>query len=246
MVCRMGWASLEKILATLQEGGLPAATPAALVQWGTWTDQQTVTGNIESIVQLGKDAGLTPPVITVIGEVVNLRDDLAWFDKRTLFGKRVLVTRSRSQASRLCTLLEQAGANAIELPTIEIGPLEDFSELDATLADLSGFAWTIFASANSVHSIFERLAIQGKDARALAGPHHRRHRSSDGQRPIPTRNHSRLCSKPARVRSCAKRIIQPRLERRISSTALSGHRARRIGKRTCRDGRIGQPLGRLP
>ena len=139
------------------------------MQWGTWTDQQTVTGNIESIVQRGKDAGLTPPVITVIGEVVNLRDDLAWFDKRALFGKRVLVTRSRSQASRLCTLLEQAGANAIELPTIEISPLKDFSALDATLANLSGFAWTIFASANSVQSVFERLAIQGKDARALAG-----------------------------------------------------------------------------
>ena len=169
MVVLMGWASLEKILATLQKEGLPAMTPAALVQWGTWTDQQTVTGNIESIVQRGKDAGLTPPVITVIGEVVNLRDKLAWFDKRTLFGKRVLVTRSRSQASRLCTLLEQAGANAIELPTIEISPLNDFSELDATLADLSGFAWTIFASANSVQSVFERLAIQGKDARALAG-----------------------------------------------------------------------------
>ena len=91
MVVLMGWASLEKILATLQKEGLPAMTPAALVQWGTWTDQQTVTGNIESIVQRGKDAGLTPPVITVIGEVVNLRDELAWFDKRTLFGKRVLV-----------------------------------------------------------------------------------------------------------------------------------------------------------
>jgi uroporphyrinogen III methyltransferase/synthase len=108
-------------------------------------------------------------VITVIGEVVNLREELAWFDTRILFGKRVLVTRSRSQASRLCTLLEQAGANAVELPTIQIVPLKDFSLLDATLEKISDYQWVIFASANAVESVFERLKLQGKDARALAG-----------------------------------------------------------------------------
>ena len=169
LVVLMGWASLEKILGTLQKEGLPPTTPAALVQWGTWSDQQTVTGNIENILELGKDAGLTPPVITVIGEVVNLRKELAWFDQRTLFGKRVLITRSRSQTSRLRALLNQAGANAVELPTIQIGPLEDFSELDATLAKLPEYDWVIFASANAVESVFERLESQGKDARALAG-----------------------------------------------------------------------------
>ena len=169
LVVLMGWASLEKILATLQKEGLPPTTPAALVQWGTWSNQKTVTGNIENILALGKEAGLTPPVVTVIGDVVNLREELAWFDKRVLFGKRVLITRSRSQASRLRTLLEQAGANAVELPTIQIGPLKDFAELDATLAALQDFQWVIFTSANAVESVFERLELQGKDARALAG-----------------------------------------------------------------------------
>lgn len=169
LVVLMGWASLEKILATLQQEGLPSTTPAALVQWGTWSEQQTVTGNIDNILVKGQEARLTPPVITVIGEVVNLREELAWFDKRTLFGKRVLVTRSRSQASRLCTLLEQAGANPVELPTIQIGPLEDFSEMDATLKNLADYQWVIFASANAVGSVFERLELQGKDARTLAG-----------------------------------------------------------------------------
>ena len=168
MVVMMGWASLENILGILQKEGRSASTPAALVQWGTWSEQRTVTGNIGNILQRGKDAGLTPPVISVIGEVVNLRDDLAWFDKRTLFGKRVLVTRSRSQASRFCNLLEQAGAKPIELPTIAIGPLDDFSKLDNTLADLSQYDWIIFASANAVESVFERLSILGKDARTLA------------------------------------------------------------------------------
>ena len=169
LVVLMGWASLEKILGTLQKEGLPPTTPAALVQWGTWSSQKTVTGCIENILDLGKEAGLTPPVVTVIGDVVNLREKLAWFDTRTLFGKRVLITRSRSQASRLRALLEQAGANAVELPTIQISPLEDFSELDATLSKLQDFQWVIFASANAVESVFERLEAQGKDARAMAG-----------------------------------------------------------------------------
>ena len=169
LVVLMGWASLGKILSTLQDEGLPPTTPAALIQWGTWSDQQTVTGDIANILDKGQEAGLTPPVITVIGEVVNLREKLAWFDKRTLFGKRVLVTRSRSQASRLCSLLEQSGANPVELPTIQIGPLDDFSELDATLKKVADYNWVLFASANAVESIFERLDLQGKDARALAG-----------------------------------------------------------------------------
>ena len=168
LVVLMGWASLEKILASLQQEGLPSTTPAALVQWGTWNELQTVTGNIDNILVKCQEAGLTPPVITVIGEVVNLREELAWFDKRTLFGNRVLVTRSRSQASRLCTLLEQAGANPVELPTIQIGPLEDFSEMDVTLKNLAEYQWVIFASANAVGAVFERLELQGKDARALA------------------------------------------------------------------------------
>ncbi|MBC8281686.1 MAG: uroporphyrinogen-III synthase, partial [Chloroflexi bacterium] len=109
------------------------------------------------------------PVITVIGDVVNLREDLSWFDNRPLFGKRVLNTRSRSQASRLQTLLEQAGANPLELPTIEIGPLADHTDLDVTLERLADYDWVIFASANAVESVFNRLESQGKDARALAG-----------------------------------------------------------------------------
>ena len=168
LVVLMGWKSLENILDTLEKNGMSHTTPAALVQWGTWSDQKTVTGNIKNILKLGTDAGLTAPVITVIGEVVKLREDLSWFDKRPLFGKRVLNTRSRSQASQLQTLLEQAGANPLELPTIEIGPLFDFTELDATLERLADYKWVIFASANAVESVFERLKLQGKDTRALA------------------------------------------------------------------------------
>ena len=166
LVVLMGWASLENILKSLGED-LPASTPVALVQWGTWSSQKTVTGDLSNVMERGKEAGLAPPVVAVIGDVVNLRDELAWFDQRPLFGKRVLVTRSRTQASRLRSLLEQAGAQAVELPTIEIGPLDDYTQLDLALTRIREYQWVIFASANAVDAVFRRLEFQGKDARSF-------------------------------------------------------------------------------
>jgi len=169
LVVLMGWASLENILETLSRQGLPKTTPVALVQWGTWNSQKTVTGDLSSVMERGKEAGLAPPVVAVIGDVVNLRNELAWFDQRPLFGKRVLVTRSRTQASRLGALLEEAGAQPVELPTIEIGPLDDYAQFDRALARISDYQWIIFASANAVDAVFQRLETQGKDARSF-GP----------------------------------------------------------------------------
>ena len=163
----MGWASIEKILDELEKAGLPAGTPVALVQWGTWSRQRTVTGTLRTAAARGRAAGLTAPVVAVIGEVVNLRDELAWFDNRPLFGKRVLVTRSRTQASRMCELLEDAGAMAVELPAIAIAPPDDFGPLDDAVSRLSTFGWVIFASVNAVESVFDRLDALGRDARAF-------------------------------------------------------------------------------
>ena len=163
----MGWTSIEKILDALQRAGLSADTPVALVQWGTWNRQRTVTGTLATAAGKGRAAGLAAPVVAVIGEVVKLRDELAWFDNRPLFGKRVLVTRSRTQASRMCELLEDAGAVAVELPAIAIAPPEDFAPLDAAVSRLSSYGWVIFASVNAVDAVFERLDVQGLDARAF-------------------------------------------------------------------------------
>ena len=163
----MGWASIEKILDALQRAGLSADTPVALVQWGTWSRQKTVTGTLATAAEKGRAAGLSAPVVAVIGEVVNLREELAWFDNRPLFGKRVLVTRSRTQASRMCELLEDAGAIPVELPAIAIAPPEDFAPLDDAVSRLSSFGWIIFASVNAVDAVFERLDAQGRDARAF-------------------------------------------------------------------------------
>ena len=163
----MGWSTLEKILEALRKAGLSAETPVALVQWGTWSRQRTVTGTVADAAERGRAAGLTAPVVAVIGEVVNLREELAWFDNRPLFGKRVLVTRSRTQASRMCQLLEDAGAVAEELPAIAIAPPLDFAPLHEAVSRLSSFGWVILASVNAVDAVFDRLDAQGRDARAF-------------------------------------------------------------------------------
>ena len=171
LVVLMGWAALPGILSTLRDNGMSAETPVALVQWGTWQRQCTVTGTLANIVERGKQAGMAAPVIAVIGEVASLRDNVAWFDRRPLWGKRVLVTRSRTQTSRFVEILSQLGADPIELPSIEIGPLEDYAELDQLLMETAGVAgrWIIFASANAVEHVWNRLNTLNYDARYFAG-----------------------------------------------------------------------------
>ena len=88
----MGWAALQSILETLQREGMAPDTPVALVQWGTWKKQQTVDGVLSDVVARAKEAGLTPPVVAVIGPVAGLRKEIRWFDRQPLFGKKVLIT----------------------------------------------------------------------------------------------------------------------------------------------------------
>ncbi|MYC29667.1 MAG: uroporphyrinogen-III C-methyltransferase, partial [Chloroflexi bacterium] len=179
LVVLMGWAALQSILETLQREGMAPDTPVALVQWGTWKKQQTVDGTLDDVVARAKEAGLAPPVVAIIGPVAGLRNELRWFDRQPLFGKKVLITRSRTQSSRLRTLLDEQGAESLELPSIEIAPPDDFSELDRILAQygllpletpfgtISKF-WMIFSSANSVDAVFARLDNYGQDSRVFA------------------------------------------------------------------------------
>ena len=169
LVVLMGWAGLESILDTLGRYGMAPATPVALVQWGTWPQQRTVTGQLDNVVGQARDAGLEPPVIAVIGKVVDLRQQLRWFEDRPLFGRKVLITRSRTQVSKLRNQLAELGAWPVELPTIKTSPLEDCQDLDAVLSRLAGFDWVFFASANAVEALFIRLKQQDprRDARAF-------------------------------------------------------------------------------
>ncbi len=168
----MGVEALPEISARLQEHGRSADTPVALVQWGTWTRQRVVTGTLGSIVDEVKRAGLTPPAVCVVGEVVRLRESLRWFDDvrtRPLFGRRVLVTRAREQASALSDLLIARGAEPVEFPVIKIEPVTDTAQLDAALAGLGGYDWVVFTSANAVPVVAARLEALGRDGRAFAG-----------------------------------------------------------------------------
>ena len=169
LVVLMAWGVLNKLTDTLINEGMKPSTPVALIRWGTEPYQQTVTGTLEDIVQWGEEAGISPPVVAVIGPVVDLRSELRWFDNRPLFGKRVLVTRSRTQASVLSEMLAEEGAEPVEIPTIQCLPPDDYSLVDRAISSLSRYGWVIFTSANGVEAVFGRLRVLGLDSRAFSG-----------------------------------------------------------------------------
>ncbi|MEX2226593.1 MAG: uroporphyrinogen-III C-methyltransferase [Dehalococcoidia bacterium] len=169
LVFLMGVGRLREIVARLVEHGRARSTPVAVVEWGTLPRQRTLTGTLATIVDEVAKAEIGAPAVTVVGEVAGLRDELRWFDRKPLFGKRVLVTRARQQASELSRALAAQGAEPVELPTIEIVPCADQREVDAALATLrtAGYDWAIFTSANAVDSFFGQLHAASLDARAF-------------------------------------------------------------------------------
>ncbi len=171
LVLHMGTKTLPEVVDKLIAGGRPAETPVAVIRWGTTPEQRTVTGTLADIVQRVREAKLEPPAITVVGEVVRLRENLAWFEERPLFGKRVLITRTRRQASTLARLLAEEGAVPIELPAIEIEPAADPAAVEAALDGLhvGVYSWIVFTSANAVELFFGLVGERGLDARAFAG-----------------------------------------------------------------------------
>ena len=168
LVVLMGWGTLDEITGALIREGMKPDTPVALIRWGTEPYQETVTGTLEDIARRGEDAGLAPPVVAIIGDVVGLRDQIGWFDSRPLFGRRVLVTRSRPQASVLSELLAEEGAEPVEVPTIEFLPMEDYSEIDRSIENLRDYSWVFFTSTNGVEAFMGRVEQLGRDARQFA------------------------------------------------------------------------------
>lgn len=168
LVFLMGVKNLPEICQELVSRGKPAETPAAVIQRGTTPQQRTVTGTLADIAQRVQEAGLSPPAIFVVGGVVSLRPELNWFETRPLWGKRILVTRSRQQASAFVKLLAEYGATCLEAPTLEIRPPADqYAALDDAMKRLSSFQWVVFTSPNGVSAFFDRLFAAGRDIRAL-------------------------------------------------------------------------------
>jgi uroporphyrinogen III methyltransferase/synthase len=164
----MGLRRVGHVARALIEAGAPADRPAAVVSRGTTTEQRTVTATLATIEQVVADAELASPAIIVVGEVVTLREQLAWFEHRPLFGTRIAVTRARAQASSLTGRLTELGAQVVEVPAIRIEPLAPHP-LDELVAGLGSMDVVVFTSRNGVELCFERLRAQGLDARALAG-----------------------------------------------------------------------------
>lgn len=169
VVFLMGVKNLPHICAKLVEHGRDPATPAAAIRWGTTPAQETVSGTLATLPELVAAAGLKAPAITVVGPVVGLRAELNWFERLPLFGRRVLVTRAREQASRLSQGLAELGAQVVEVPTIAIAPPEDPQPLNTAIAMLEDFHWLIFTSPNGVEAFFAALKDSGRDVRALGG-----------------------------------------------------------------------------
>ncbi len=169
LVFLMGMTNLPKIVQCLRAEGKDGTTPAAVIRWGTRVSQQTVIGTLDDIVEKAAAAHMEPPTVIVVGEVVRLRAHLNWFERRPLFGKRILVTRPKSQAPEFSNLIAASGGEAVECPTIEIVSPEDWAPLDRALTRLATYNWLIFTSVNGIAPFMTRLAETQRDARALAG-----------------------------------------------------------------------------
>jgi uroporphyrinogen III methyltransferase/synthase len=166
LVFLMAVKNLETIAQKLMEHGKAPETPAALIRWGTRPEQRTVVAPLGRIARAARDDNIRPPAILVVGEVVTLRDRLKWYEKKPLFGHRVLITREYTDEYGP---LEDLGAEVFEFPTVGIAPPAAFDEADAAIAKLSTYDWLVVTSANAFRCFLERLMTKGMDIRDLKG-----------------------------------------------------------------------------
>lgn len=169
LVFLMGVENIERISSQLIANGRSADCPAAVIRWGTRPEQRTLITTVGQAAADVKATGMKPPAIFLVGEVVKLREQLQWFDNKPLFGKTVVVTRARAQASALTKKLEAQGARVLEVPAIKIVPPADFAPLDKAISEIDTYKWLILTSVNGVEYFFDRLLKAGKDSRALCG-----------------------------------------------------------------------------
>ncbi len=168
IVIYMGVNTFPSIAAALLAAGMPPEMPAAAIQWGTHGRQHTVTATLATLADRAAKEGIGAPVVTVIGWCVLLRDEIRWFEKRPLFGRRVVVTRASQQASILGDKLRELGATVLEMPAVAIERM-DAAPLRAEISRLDDYDWIIFTSQNSVSIFWEQLLASDKDMRSL-GP----------------------------------------------------------------------------
>ena len=168
-VVLMGTDRLDDWTKSLIAHGMSPDTPVAMVRWGTTGRQQAVAGTLATIAGLAVEKKLSPPVLTIIGDVVKLRGKLNWFEQRPLFGRRVVVTRRSEQAGSFAQRLTELGADVLEVPTIKITrPKETDAIVDALLG-LNAYDWLVFTSVNGVTAFFDIFFRRFQDMRDIGG-----------------------------------------------------------------------------
>jgi uroporphyrinogen III methyltransferase/synthase len=165
LVMLMGIERLDRVVSELRRHGAVSNLPVALIRWGTTGRQQTVVGDLGNIVEVANN--FEPPAVAVFGEVVKLRNKLNWFEKRPLFGRRIVVTRTRKQAGKLSNQLQMLGADVFELPTIRVEPPEDLIAFGELVRDAYQYDWVIFTSPNGVDAFFEMFFKLYNDTREI-------------------------------------------------------------------------------
>src|SRR5437762_5742893 len=168
-VVMMGAERIGPIAEQLVAHGMSPDTPVAMVRWGTLGRQQSLEGTLATIAGLAADAKLSAPAVAVIGEVVRLRSKLNWFERRSLFGRRIVVTRTREQASQLAGQLLERGAEVLEVPTIKIIPPKNQEAIAETLSGLNAYDWLVFTSPNGVTAFFNFFFKKFQDMRDIGG-----------------------------------------------------------------------------
>ncbi|MFR5366854.1 uroporphyrinogen-III C-methyltransferase [Intestinibacter bartlettii] len=168
LVFLMGVSNLKNISENLIKEGMSKDTPVAFVSWATRYNQRVVTATLEDAYEVAIREEVKPPTLIVVGTVVNLRDTLNFFEKKPLFGKSIMVTRSRSQNSKLVERIMDLGGNPIEIPTIKIEKVQDNKELENEIKNLKDYTYLVLTSKNGVDIFFDKLDEMGLDCRALA------------------------------------------------------------------------------
>lgn len=168
-VVLMGVERIRSLAQSLVAHGMPAATPVGMVRWGTTGQQEFIEGTLASIADVVERKQFKAPAVTVIGSVVKLREKLNWAEKRPLFRQRIVVTRTREQASQLSRQLLELGADVLEIPTIKIVPPDDPKDLIDAILGLNAYDWLVFTSPNGVTAFFSYFFKTFDDLRDIGG-----------------------------------------------------------------------------
>ena len=168
-VILMGLNRLRELTETLAARGLAPETPVAVIERGTTGSQRSIEGTLANIAALAAETHIAAPAITIIGDVVRLRARLNWFEKRPLFGQRIVITRSREQAGEFAARLAELGADVLPIPVIKFAPPDNRQNIIDALLELNSYDWLVFTSANGVTAFFDYFFRRFQDLRDIGG-----------------------------------------------------------------------------